>query len=954
MAEEPSPNVEIEHAQAVVDRFARRFGEFGEAHRLLARYAALPLVLTPELVNYLRNSFLRGQTPWVAEVDLLLSDLCRPVGYEQYAMHTAVRAVLLAELQSKVGRAMLEKVARLLVQYVRQLYRTAPVARQRELQAQQWAAMVYLEEGREQAVREIAQSMRNTLTRTLGSDYGHGLVDQAELARLTSLTKILASELATYPQLVEYAAQVGQLLEGTAQSAPADLAAYHQPAQVLDIELPAFAALMKPDKRRNKKALLVGINQYSQAPLLGCINDTRAIERVLLEYFDFEEQNIMSLYDSAATRQGMLDGLAWLLDDAQAGDVRVFQFSGHGSQLPDTTGKAPDGKDYLMATYDYEKNPLRGSDLQPLFAQVSDGVNLTLIVDGSNDGGLSWALSGRHFFLAACAENQFASDTTVEGDPYGLFTHALCQAIQEAKGNLTYQAVLNYTRASLKAKNGTQIPQLFAPAHLNKHRLLASLPTRKAPRKKSVPAHNKAKKLALSVPTIENAYGLIIGISHYQNFGALPDTVLLDVVALHDVLVDSQLGGYKPQNVQILAQFGTPDTDPNMPNKRAILDALHNLAARTEPEATVLIYFSGLAGRLVLESKEIEVQLPTQGQSYLLPLDVTRTEFDQTAISGEEFLNMLHTIRSRKVVLIFDNAQGNDATAGNQGFEIEIANKFDSLKAKSLFYPGIPEEFYRLLAERAGWTVIASARQNERPVSLSNAAHSLFMQHLLGALRGGVASKDGYIRIFDLFEYLQPNVTIDSSSSQHPIFKASLEENYPIALYLGGKQEITTENYHYDAFIDYSQRDTAWVWEQLLPRLEQAGVNLATEQNLEPGRVTFTNLAHIISQSRYVLIVVTPEWLQSDWAEIESVLNSIPGVFENFRVLPLLLRPCQLPLRLEMLIHLDFTDLADPETLEINFQRLIHQLQTAHPLTTVTKSDLKRMEQEYTHRSKPS
>ena len=49
---------------------------------LLGRlYAALPLILTPELLNYLRNHFLRDKVPWVAEVDLLLSELCRPVGY---------------------------------------------------------------------------------------------------------------------------------------------------------------------------------------------------------------------------------------------------------------------------------------------------------------------------------------------------------------------------------------------------------------------------------------------------------------------------------------------------------------------------------------------------------------------------------------------------------------------------------------------------------------------------------------------------------------------------------------------------------------------------------------------------------------------------------------------------------------------------------------------------------
>jgi hypothetical protein len=70
-----------EQAKQTVDRFVRRFDE---SYRSLAYHAALPLVLTPELVNYFRNQFLRNeQVPWVAEVDLLLSDLCSQVGYER-------------------------------------------------------------------------------------------------------------------------------------------------------------------------------------------------------------------------------------------------------------------------------------------------------------------------------------------------------------------------------------------------------------------------------------------------------------------------------------------------------------------------------------------------------------------------------------------------------------------------------------------------------------------------------------------------------------------------------------------------------------------------------------------------------------------------------------------------------------------------------------------------------
>src|SRR5262245_26360248 len=87
---------ESEWAKTKVDWFALRFGK---ACRLLASYAALPLVLTPDLLHYLRTKFLRDEVPYVAEADLLLSSLCEQVGYEQYMMDSAVRAYLIAEMR---------------------------------------------------------------------------------------------------------------------------------------------------------------------------------------------------------------------------------------------------------------------------------------------------------------------------------------------------------------------------------------------------------------------------------------------------------------------------------------------------------------------------------------------------------------------------------------------------------------------------------------------------------------------------------------------------------------------------------------------------------------------------------------------------------------------------------------------------------------------------------------
>ena len=83
-----------------------------------------------------------------------------------------------------------------------------------------------------------------------------------------------------------------------------------------------------------KKALLVGIDAYA-APntLYECVNDVTNMRDILIKYYGFEVDNIRVLTDARATKQGILDRLRWLIQDAMLGDKLVFHYSGHGSLL---------------------------------------------------------------------------------------------------------------------------------------------------------------------------------------------------------------------------------------------------------------------------------------------------------------------------------------------------------------------------------------------------------------------------------------------------------------------------------------------------------------------------------------------------------------------------------------------------------------------------------------------
>ena len=215
--------------------------------------------------------------------------------------------------------------------------------------------------------------------------------------------------------------------------------------------------------------------------------------------------------------------------------------------------------------------------------------------------------------------------------------------------------------------------------------------------------------------------------------------------------------------------------------------------------------------------------------------------------------------------------------------------------------------------------------------------NSLFTKHLLAGLRGGIASADGYIRIFDLFEYVQPRVTGDQPQ-QHPIFKAELEENFPVGLYLGGQKGSVpqdAEGFRYDAYISYVEQepDAGWVWDVLVPRLEAAGLRVAVSGDSEaPGVARVVNIERGIRQAKRTVVVLSDAYLADNMADFENILAQTMGIQEGaYRLLPVkfgALDESRLPVRLSMLTALN---LAQPARAEREFERLVQALQGPLP-----------------------
>ena len=207
-------------AKNKVERFVSRFED---SYYLLACHVALPLVLTPRLVNYLRMEFLRSAgVPWIAEADLLLSNLCRQVGYELYVMDQGVRAYLLKKLEQdpRFGKKRIKEIARLLLSYVKYLYKTNSFLGEKDLQVQRWGALLYLDT--EQTVKEVAIAISKCL-------------EKSELSRLLKVTEDFKQQIVSsgqFQDFLDYAQICNELLRETEKVKPEKIADSYQIAEV--------------------------------------------------------------------------------------------------------------------------------------------------------------------------------------------------------------------------------------------------------------------------------------------------------------------------------------------------------------------------------------------------------------------------------------------------------------------------------------------------------------------------------------------------------------------------------------------------------------------------------------------------------------------------------------------------------------------------------------------------
>ncbi len=125
--------------------------------------------------------------------------------------------------------------------------------------------------------------------------------------------------------------------------------------------------------------------------LNGCINDVINIKKLLIEKYDFSEENITILTDKTKhkpTKKNIKKYMKKFTSNAESGDILFFQYSGHGSQREDSSYSETDNFDETLVPLDHEKNDnIVDDDVRRwLVDRLPDNVKLVALLDCCHSG----------------------------------------------------------------------------------------------------------------------------------------------------------------------------------------------------------------------------------------------------------------------------------------------------------------------------------------------------------------------------------------------------------------------------------------------------------------------------------------------------------------------------------------------------------------------------------------
>lgn len=232
-----------------------------------------------------------------------------------------------------------------------------------------------------------------------------------------------------------------------------------------------------------KRAVCTGINDYPGIfnNLKGCVNDANDWA-ALLQGLGFD---VSLMLDSQVTKQNLKAALRDLVNTTNAGDITVFTYSGHGTQVSDAD--SDEGDPYDEAIYLYDGTVI-DDELRMILKGIHSQATLVVIMDSCFSGTVTRiagekaiprfipptvSTAGRitrkpfllpegdmpEILITGCSDSEYSYDAEFNGRPNGAMT-ALAIRVIKQNSDITYREFYAGLRALLPSKDYPQTPQL--------------------------------------------------------------------------------------------------------------------------------------------------------------------------------------------------------------------------------------------------------------------------------------------------------------------------------------------------------------------------------------------------------------------------------------------------------------------------------------------------------------
>ncbi|HEV8433877.1 MAG TPA: caspase family protein [Thermoanaerobaculia bacterium] len=269
----------------------------------------------------------------------------------------------------------------------------------------------------------------------------------------------------------------------------------------------------------HRHALLIGISDYSASRLPtiglpapgrswsnldGAATDVAVMRELLLKKKGFAAADVAMLTDQEATRAAILDAIdKRLVCAAGKGDIVLFYYSGHGSQVRNTRSDEDDFYDESLVPADSRRGALdvRDKELRTRFNAILDqGAQLTVVLDSCHSASAARGFdAGAHvralgaderdvadppqgprpedhgaLVFAAAQDFDSAYETIDHGEIHGAFSWALARAVRDGPSDEPAEDTFARVEARLRVEMPLQEPVIAGTDAVRKRPFLVS------------------------------------------------------------------------------------------------------------------------------------------------------------------------------------------------------------------------------------------------------------------------------------------------------------------------------------------------------------------------------------------------------------------------------------------------------------------------------------------------